>query len=166
MKSVLLILCLFITSTFALNFNDELDKTLSNPNDSVFVFHITTLWRAHVDYNSYTIRRGENPSTVMWILNTTTGKGVMHDETPTISSVYEVVHFDMFFVTTREGSEELLINALIKSDVGNYYSIIINDAYQQLIFSGPGSNAGVVREYNVVSSGKGTAKELYNVLNK
>ena len=161
MKTAILLLCLMISGTFALDLKSELNKVAPNQSDSIILIHITTNWRAHLNYKSYNLNRFEDSSDMIWVFNVSTGKGILFDETPAITSFFDILNFRINKVYNRVDKEEqLLITGLLKSDAGNYYGVVINDNQTQLTFSGPASSDEVIREYDVQTSFVGTYREL------
>lgn len=167
MKKTMLVLLILISSTFAQNLKTEIDKVISNPTDSVILLYMSTNWRSHLDFVTYEATKFKDSSNLIWVFNLNTGVGTMYDETPSITSFYDIVNFHIDNVYSKyEKGTLLMITALIKSDVGNYYGIILNDNQNQLTFSGPTSSSAVTREYDVIDVFIGTALELRKKLNE
>ncbi len=166
MNKIILILLTFITLGFSLD-QKSMNHTkyvLRNPSDSIVTISLTTNWRSHFDFKTYKCERFQDPSELVLILNMTRGIGCLLDETPSITSYYEINEFSYNTVTDKYGIDNILINFLIKSDVGNSYSVILNDAQRQLLFTGPNAPFAIIREFEATGMYSAKAIEIYNKL--
>jgi hypothetical protein len=162
MKIVKMLSVLMVLATVSFSQIDPaMDRVLGANTDSVFVFSFNTRWRVHVDHQSFTGSPYQDPSEMTWIINRTTGEGLMLDETRSITSVYTLNDVTVDFVYTLNNVKALLVYGGMTSDAGNSYTFMINDNQNQIVMAGPALNSTVIREYyNVDVNSARTSRDV------
>jgi hypothetical protein len=167
-KLVLLVIALTAFSTMAQSqFGaDALAQTLTSGSDVLFGMKVTTVDRQDYNFTNGTVNPNPGGNGEMnWLINITTGYGVITDSTGAISSLYEVEDAVYKEQIIRGGNKVIVISGIMTSNSGNRYTFVINDRYNMMSMMGPNIPFAVFRRYTNVKPFKTTVAQYKSVNN-
>jgi len=146
---------MFIVFMAVMSFSQSMDslsvvnwigRVESSNSNNILMFSFNTKWRINFDVSEFDGVSYPDFSKVNIVINNDKGIGYLWDETETIMSFYKIE--DIKIYDGLKGNYTL-ITGLLTSNVGNQYTMMMNDYNKSFVLSGEMGTVVIRRMYNI-----------------
>ena len=155
MKKLILLLVLLASVAFSENISkmdvdNWIGRVQGNPDslttsDNTIVFTCNTKWRNDFNVADFDGDTRADFSKMTFILNTDKNIGYLWDDTETILSFYKLTNV----LVTYGKHDGTYITAIAESNVGNIYTMVVNDYTDVIVMTGEIGHVVIRRMYNI-----------------